>query len=208
MRIGLYARVSTAKKAITGENGRVVRAPQTVDNQLLPLRDYCKARGLEIVEEFTDVGVSGTKDKRPGLDRLMAAARARKVDAVIVARFDRFARSTRHLVTALEEFNALGVHFISLAESIDTSTPMGRMVFTVISAVSELEGNLIKERIHMGLDRARRQKKTLGRPERIVSKDKIFRMREAGATYADIATALHCSVGKIYNIINAAQSAA
>src|SRR5687767_14702916 len=124
MRVGIYARVSTKGKG------------QTPDTQLLPLRDYCKQRGFEIQAEYTDVGISGSKDSRPELDKLMKAARARQIDAVIVARFDRFARSTRHLVTSLEEFQALGVHFISLNESIDTSTPLGKMVFTVLSAVA------------------------------------------------------------------------
>ena len=94
----------------------------------------------------------------------MKDARRRKFDAVLVARFDRFARSTRHLVLALEEFNALGLDFISLSESVDTSTPMGKMVFTVIGAVAELERSLIKERVIMGLERAKKDGKRLGRP--------------------------------------------
>ena len=100
--------------------------------------------------EYVDVGISGSKDSRPALNRLMADARKRRFDAVLVARFDRFARSTRHLVLALEEFNALGVDFISLSESVDTSTPMGKMVYTVIAAVAELERSLIRERVVIG----------------------------------------------------------
>src|SRR6516165_1769293 len=114
----------------------------------------------------------GSKDRRPALDRLMKDARARKFGAILVARFDRFARSTKHLVTALEEFAALGIDFISLSESVDTSTPMGKMIFTVLGAVAELERNLIKERVAMGLDRARKQKKTLGRPRRVFDRAK------------------------------------
>jgi len=109
-RVAIYARVSTKN------NGQ---DPLT---QLLPLRDYAKARGFEVFREYTDIGISGSKEKRPALDQLMKAAQSRKFDTVLVAKFDRFARSTRHLIQALEQFNALGVDFISLSESIDTST--------------------------------------------------------------------------------------
>src|SRR5262245_20139375 len=120
MKAALYARVSTKNN---GQN------PET---QLLPLREYAAKRGFEVVQESVDLGVSGSKDRRPELDRLMKAARSMEFDAVLVARFDRFARSTRHLVVTLEEFNALGIDFISLNESVDTSTPMGKMIFTVL----------------------------------------------------------------------------
>ena len=113
----------------------------------MALREYAKARKLEVFSEYTDVGISGSKDSRPALNQLMTDARKRRFDTVLVARFDRFARSTRHLVLALEEFNALGVDFISLSESVDTSTPMGKMVYTVIAAVAELERSLIRERV-------------------------------------------------------------
>jgi DNA invertase Pin-like site-specific DNA recombinase len=160
-RIALYARVSTKQH---GQN------PET---QLMPLRDFAAARGFVIVEEYVDVGISGAKASRPQLDRMMQDARKRRFDGVVVARFDRFARSVKHLVTALEEFNALGVDFISLNESIDTSTPMGKMVFTILGAVAELERSLIKERVQAGVDRARRQGKALGRPKRIVDRERV-----------------------------------
>src|SRR5262249_22681326 len=117
---------------------------QNPETQLIALREYVHNRRLEIVREYVDIGISGAKDRRPELDRLMRDARLKKFEAVIVARFDRFARSTRHLILALEEFHALGIDFISLNESIDTSTPMGRMIFTVIGAVAELERSLIR----------------------------------------------------------------
>src|SRR4026208_2094587 len=145
---------------------------QTTETQALALRDYAGHRGFEIVEEYRDEGISGSKDSRPALDRLMKDARGRRFDVVIVARFDRFARSVSHLLRALEEFNHLGVNFVSLSESVDTSTPMGKMIFTVLGAVAELERNLIKERVHMGLSRARKEGKQLGRPKGIFDREK------------------------------------
>ena len=149
-RVATYLRVSTKNHG------------QNLDTQRLALQDYARHRGFEITEEYADHGLSGSKDRRPALDRLMKDARGRKFDAVLVARFDRFARSTKHLVTALDEFAAFGIDFVSLSESVDTSTPMGKMIFTVLGAVAELERNLIRERIAMGLDRARKQKKPAG----------------------------------------------
>ena len=110
-RVAIYARVST--KGHT----------QDPETQLIALREYARARGFDVVDEYVDVGIS----KRPALDRLMTDARRRRFDALLLARFDRFARSTRHLIQALEEFNALGVDFLSLSESVDTSTPMSKM---------------------------------------------------------------------------------
>jgi DNA invertase Pin-like site-specific DNA recombinase len=165
-RAALYMRVSTKGHG------------QTTETQAVALRDYAGHRGFEIVEEYRDEGISGSKDSRPALDRLMKDARGRKFDVVVVARFDRFARSVSHLLRALEEFNHVGVDFVSLSESIDTSTPMGRMIFTVLGAVAELERNLIKERVHMGIQRARKQGKTLGRPKLIFDRERARRMLE------------------------------
>src|SRR5215831_7051609 len=123
---------------------------------------------------------AGARHRRPGLDRLMKAARGREIDGVLVARFDRFARSTSHLVRALEEFQSLGVEFISLNESVDTSTPMGKMIFTVLGAVAELERNIIIERIKAGVSRARKQDKSLGRPKAIFDIDKVFELHQQG----------------------------
>src|SRR5678816_1246995 len=127
-----------------------------------------------------DEGISGTKDSRPALDRLMKDAKARRFDVIIVARFDRFARSVSHLLRALEEFAHLGVDFVSVSESIDTSTPMGKMIFTVLGAVAELERNLIKERVQMGISRARKQGKQLGRPRVEVDPLQVAGLRARG----------------------------
>jgi len=189
-RVALYARVSTK------HNG------QDPETQLMALRDYAKARKLEVFSEYTDVGISGSKDSRPALNRLMADARKRRFDAVLVARFDRFARSTRHLVLALEEFNALGVDFISLSESVDTSTPMGKMVYTVIAAVAELERSLIRERVVMGLQRAKAQGKRLGRPSGTKANvRKIQKLKGQGLSIRRIASEMNISKSTISRLL-------
>jgi len=138
--------------------------------------------------------ISGAKDKRPALDRLMADAHRRRFDAVVVWKFDRFARSVSHLLRALETFRALGIEFVSLSEQVDTSTPMGKMVFTVLGAVAELERSLIVERVKAGLRNARAKGKRLGRPRVSVSAAKIKELRAEGLTLRDIAT--RCRVSK------------
>ncbi len=191
LRVALYARVSTKN------NG------QDPETQLMALREYAKARKLEVFSEYTDVGISGSKDSRPALNRLMADARKRRFDTVLVARFDRFARSTRHLVLALEEFNALGVDFISLSESVDTSTPMGKMVYTVIAAVAELERSLIRERVVMGLQRAKAQGKRLGRPSGTKANvRKIQKLKSQGLSIRRIASEMNISKSTISRLLN------
>ena len=189
LKLGIYARVSTNR--------------QCPESQLLPLREYATARGFEIVSEYVDV-ISGSKDSRPELARLMADAAKRRLDAVAVWKFDRFARSTRHLVTALEQFNVLGVDFISLSESIDTSTPMGKMVFTVLAAVAELELSLIRERVIMGLQRAKAQGKVLGRPRVETSEDQLLSFCEAGLSSRQIARLLGLSPSTVLRRLRAA----
>ena len=186
--VALYARVST----VNGQN------PET---QLVPLREYAQARGLKIHREYVDVGVSGSKDRRPALNELMKDSHRRRFDGVLVARFDRFARRTRHLVMALDEFNALGVHFISLNESVDTSTPMGKMVFTVIAAVAELERSIIQERIKAGLARAKKQGKRLGRVPVSVSPLRVRELREKGLTLVEIAKRTKVSKSTVHRLL-------
>ncbi len=150
IRAGVYVRVSTLDQDPT--------------MQLLDLRRYAAQRGWTIVEEFVDHGVSGAKDSRPALNRLMLAARQRRFDIVLVWRFDRFARSTSHLIRALDEFRTLGVGFSSFGEALDTGTPTGKVMFTIIAAVAEFERALIQERVRAGLRRARAAGTRLGRP--------------------------------------------
>jgi putative DNA-invertase from lambdoid prophage Rac len=151
LRAALYARVSTSD--------------QTCENQLLELRRYAVARGWTATE-FVDQGVSGAKDRRPALDALMTTAKRRRIDVVIVWRLDRFGRSLRHLVMAIEELNSAGVSFVSLGESIDTSSATGRLLLGVMGSFAEFERERIRERVLAGLQRARSQGKRLGRPRR------------------------------------------
>jgi DNA invertase Pin-like site-specific DNA recombinase len=186
VKIAIYARVST-------HNG------QDPEVQLRELREYCQRRGWEITREYVDVGISGGKEKRPELDKLLRDAHLRHFDVVVVWRFDRFARSVSHLLRALENFRALGIEFVSLSEQVDTSTPTGKMVFTVLGAVAELERSLIVERVRAGLRNARAKGKRLGRPRKVANLEAINRMRTEGATWRAIgkslgvspATALH-----------------
>ena len=185
-RVGTYLRVSTG------------RGDQSVENQRQALHDACERRGWQISCEYVDEGISGSKEKRPRLDSLMADAHRRKFDAVIVWRFDRFARSVSHLLRALETFNALGIAFVSLSEQMDTTTPTGKMIFTVLGAVAELERSLIVERVRAGLRNARAKGKTLGRPRKIVDHSKIAALRASGASWPTIAKKLGIGVGTAY----------
>ena len=145
-------------------------------------------RGWQLVESYIDEGFSGSKSSRPALDRLMADAHRRKFDVIIVWKFDRFARSVSHLLRALETFNALGIAFVSLSESLDTSTPAGKMVFTVLGAVAELERSLIVERVKAGLRNARAKGKRLGRPRCVVDASRIGQLRARGVSWHDSAS--------------------
>ncbi len=151
MRVAIYCRVSTDE--------------QTVAPQLDSLRDYAAARGLEVVEEYIDHGVSGSKDRRPALDEMMAKAKRRAFDGIAVVRLDRLARSVRHLANLAAELEALGVALIVLEQGIDTSTPAGRLLFNVLGAIAEFESDLIGERVAAGMRAAKRRGKVLGRPE-------------------------------------------
>jgi DNA invertase Pin-like site-specific DNA recombinase len=183
MRVVIYARVSTKD--------------QSCDLQLRDLRAYCAARGFSGLCEYVDVGESGAKDSRPQLNELMAAARKRQFDAVLVWRFDRFARSTKHLLLALEEFRSLGVQFFSYQENIDTSSPLGQALFTIVSAVAQLERDLIRERVSAGIRNARASGKHLGRPHWIVNHDEVRRLRTEGSSLRQIAAKLGVGYGTV-----------
>src|SRR5712664_1225384 len=183
MRIGIYARVSTKD--------------QSCELQLRDLRTYCAARGFEPASEYIDVGQSGAKESRPELNKLMDDARKRQFDAIVVWRFVRFARSTKHLLLALEEFRSLGIQFISYQENIDTSSPLGQALFTIVSAVAQLERDLIRERVTAGLRNARANGKKLGRPKSGVDRERILELKEQGQSLRQIATKLGVGYGTV-----------
>jgi DNA invertase Pin-like site-specific DNA recombinase len=166
--------------------------------QTREMEPFAAARGWDVVDSYLDSGFCGAKDKRPQLDRLMADAHRRKFDVVIVWKFDRFARSVSHLLRALETFNALGIAFVSLSESIDTSTPTGKMVFTVLGAVAELERSLIVERVRAGLRNAKAKGQRLGRPRAVVDASRVAALRAQGLGWKKIAAQLGVGVGTLY----------
>lgn len=186
MKVAIYARVST--------NGQ----GQDPTMQTREIREFIERRGWQLAGEYVDAGISGTKEKRSELDRLMADAHRRRFDVVVVWKFDRFARSVSHLLRALETFQALGIHFVSLSESMDTSTPAGKMVFIVLGAVAELERSLIVERVKAGLRNAKAKGKRIGRPQVFVDARRIALLRANGASWPTIARQLGVGVGTAY----------
>jgi DNA invertase Pin-like site-specific DNA recombinase len=184
MRAALYARVSTL-------NG------QHPEMQLAELREYASRRGWKIMGEYVDEGVSGSKESRPELNRLMADAHSRKFDIVLVWKIDRFGRSLKHLVTALADLDAYGVTFASLRDNLDLSTPTGRLMFQIIGAMAEFELSLCRERVRAGLQNARRNGKQLGRPPRVVDLDGIARMKADGHSLRNIADKLGVGYGTV-----------
>ena len=148
-KVAIYVRVSTSDQSTTTQEGQ--------------LREFADARGWQISKIYSDI-ISGAKDSRPGLNQLMEDCRKRKVDLVLVWKFDRFARSLRHLVTALDEFKRLGIHFTSATEGVDTTVPSGELVFQIFGAIAQFERALISERVKAGIAEARRNGKHLGRP--------------------------------------------
>ena len=182
MRVGLYARVSTL-------NG------QHPEMQLSELREYACRRGWKIVDEYLDEGVSGSKESRPELNRLMADMHRRKFEVVLCWKIDRFGRSLRHLVNALAELDAHGVAFVSLRDNLDLSTPSGRLMFQVIGAMAEFERALIQERVKAGLRNARAHGKRLGRPRTMVDTAKVIALRSAGASWREVSEQMGIGVG-------------
>lgn len=189
-RVALYARVSTARD-------------QDPQMQLDELRQVAVQRGWHVVGEFTDKGISGTKDKRPQLDRLMQLAHTGKLDIVAVWKFDRFARSTRHLVTALEDFRSKGIDFISLRDAIDTTTPTGRFTFSIIAAVAELERELIRERTIAGIEAARRRGSRPGRPPVVFDVERARKLQRQGESIRAISRKLGVAAATVHRGIRA-----
>src|SRR6266481_6922465 len=186
IRVAMYSRVST-----DGQN---------LDGQESEMKEYARNRGWEVGGIYRDK-MSGTKASRPALDELMGDARKRKMDIVLVWRFDRFARSVSHLLQALESFRTVGIEFASLSEQIDTSTAAGKLVFTVLGAVAELERSLIVERVRMGLRNARAKGKKLGRPPVAVDAVRIARLHAQGRSIREIAEELGYSRSLVHKTL-------
>ena len=186
-RAALYARVSTGD--------------QNCDTQLLDLRQLADQRGLTIVEEFIDHGISGARAKRPGLDRLLTDARRGKFDVLLVWSFDRMARSVRHLIEVLDELTKLNVEFISFREAIDSAGPLGRALIVIIGAIAELERNLIIERVRAGMRRARLEGRQLGRKPLDLDREAILRDRGRGLSLADLARTYRASRTTIRRVL-------
>ena len=190
-RIAIYARVSTDK--------------QTVDNQLIELRSLCDRHGYIIVQEYTDSGISGAKSRndRPALDALMKDATRRRFDMVMCWSIDRLGRSLQHLVEILNELQAIGIDLHFQQQGMDTSTPSGRMIFSVFGAIGEFERNLIRERVLAGQQRAKANGVKMGRPSKMNDgmKSAVKLLREKGMGIKQIARELQIGVGTVYTVI-------
>jgi len=188
----IYARVSTPD--------------QHLENQILDLRKLAAQRGFEVVHEYCDRGISGSKTKRPGLDAMMADARRGEFSVVLVAAFDRIARSTKNFLEIVDELNALGIEFVSAREAIDTSGPMGRMFITMIGSIAELERSLIVERIKAGMRRAKLEGQRLGRAPLDIDHDALVRDRLAGMSLTEVAKKYRVSRASVVRFVREANT--
>ena len=187
----LYARVSTLE--------------QHVETQLYDLRQLAAQRGFEVIAEYTDNGISGTKARRPGLDALMGDARKSKFSIVLVAAFDRVARSTKHFLQVMDEFDDLGIEFVSRRENVDTSGVMGRFFLTLVASIAELEGNLIRERIRAGMRRRKLEGYRLGRQPLDVDHENLVGDRLSGMSLTKVAKKYSVSRATVIRLCRAAQ---
>ncbi len=194
-RVAIYARVSTAN------NG------QDPGLQTNELREYAERRGWQIVREYVDRGVSGSKDSRPALNKLLADVHQRKCDVVLVWKLDRLGRSLRHLVNTLAELESRGVAFVSLSDNLDLSTPSGRLMFNVIGAMAEFERALIQERVKAGLRNARAKGKRLGRPKVAADGRQVATLRKAGSSWSEVCEQTGLSKGTAQRAYYAQKSA-
>ena len=188
MRVAIYARVSTT-------NG------QNPEMQLVDLREYASRRGWGVFAEYVDNGVSGAKESRPQLNRLMADAHRRHFDVVLCWKIDRFGRSLKHLVNALADLDSYGIAFVSLRDSLDLSTPSGRLMFQIIGAMAEFERSLIQERVRAGLRNAKLKGKILGRPALALDCARIARLRASGASIRAISAQLGVSASTVHKAL-------
>jgi len=188
-RAALYCRVSTAD--------------QHPETQLLDLREFAKQRGLEIVHEYVDT-ISGTKSRRPGLDKLMADARRNRFGVVLVAAFDRIARNSRHFLEVLDELNHLNIEFTSVRENIDTGGPLGRAMVVIVGAIAELERSLIVERVKAGMRRAKLEGRRIGRAPLKIDRAQIVTDRLSGMSLTEVAKKYRVSRATVCRLVNEA----
>jgi DNA invertase Pin-like site-specific DNA recombinase len=181
-RIAIYARVSTF-------NG------QHPEMQLAEIREYAARRGWDVAGEYVDLGVSGSKESRPGLNRMMRDAHARMFDAVVCWKLDRLGRSLKHLVTTIEDLAAYGVTFVSLRDNLDLSTPAGRLMMHIVGSMAEFERELIRERVTAGIAAARKRGARIGRPRTHVNPDKVRELRTEGIPWRAIAKRMGVGTG-------------
>jgi DNA invertase Pin-like site-specific DNA recombinase len=191
-RAAIYARVSTAD--------------QHVESQIYDLRELAARRGLEVVKEYADRGVSGTKARRPGLDDLMKDARQRKFSVMLVSAFDRVARSTKHFLHVIDELDSLVIEFVSRRENIDTSGPMGRLFLTLISSIAELESDLIRERVKAGMRRAKLEGRQIGRARLDVDREQVVIDRRSGLSLTVVAKKHGISRASVCRLMKETQS--
>lgn len=190
-RVALYVRVSTPD--------------QHLETQLYDLRKLAAQRGFEVAREYTDRGISGSKAKRPGLDAMMQDSRRGEFSVVLVAAFDRIARSTKNFLEVIDELNSLSVEFVSAREAIDTSGPMGRMFLTMVGSIAELERSLIVERIKAGMRRAKIEGRRLGRAPLDVDRDGLVRDRRSGMSLTDVAKKYRISRASVVRVVRDAK---
>ena len=176
---------------------RVSTNDQSTESQELAIRKYCEHNGWNVHKIYSDHGISGAKDSRPQLDQLKKDVIKGKIDCLVVFKFDRIARSTSHLLECLKLFQKHEVDFVSVTEGIDTSTPIGQMVFTLISAISEFERSIISQRVKAGIAKAKDSNTPLGRPRKAFDVQKAIQLRQDGQSYRQIAEVLNVSKSQI-----------
>jgi DNA invertase Pin-like site-specific DNA recombinase len=200
MRAAIYVRCSTSARVRGGEQS----FEQNPEVQEAPLRELASNRGWTVYRVYSDRS-SGSKDDRPGLRRLMEDARRGSFEAVLVWRFDRFARSVKQLVLALEEFRSSGIEFVSHQEALDTSSPLGRAMFTIVAAMAELERSVIRERVMAGVQYARehgtKSGRPIGRPRRVVDRFRVVELRAGGLSLREIGRRTHLGLGTVVRLL-------
>jgi DNA invertase Pin-like site-specific DNA recombinase len=185
---------------------RVSTSDQSIQSQLYDLKELAAQRGFEVIAEYKDVGISGTKARRPGLDALMADARRKKFSVVLVAAFDRIARSTRNFLQIIDELDSLGIEFISRREGVATGDAMGRLFVTIISAIAELERSLVVERVKSGMRRARLEGKVIGRARLDVDREQVVFDRRSGMSLTQVAKRHNISRASVCRLMKEANA--